>query len=186
MAQRWVSCRRRFLLPVRVLSELFRGSNRWRSCSTAHAGRQIASFSAVTPHSTDAQRPSPPTWRHCAGASGMSTARLRSPDPRRCLRYLSRYTHRVAISNTPADRVRPQRRHLQIQRSIAPTAVLDSKRMTLDTARVHPPLPHPCPTEAAFTASATSACSPGRPVSTTSRAPASFSPCRNAARTQTC
>jgi Transposase zinc-binding domain/Putative transposase len=77
---RWVSCRRRFLLPVRVLSELFRGLM-LEKLLTAHAAGKLQFFA---PHSPSA-RPSPPTWRHCAGASGMSTARLRSPDPRRCL-----------------------------------------------------------------------------------------------------
>ena len=79
---RWVSCRRRFLLPVRVLSELFRGLM-LEKLLAAHAAGQFQFFGSM-PVSPSA-RPSPPTWRHCAGASGMSTPSLRSPDPRRCL-----------------------------------------------------------------------------------------------------
>ena len=39
------------------------------------------------------------SWPRCATSSGWSTARTRSPGPEQVLRYLSRYTHRVAISN---------------------------------------------------------------------------------------
>ena len=39
------------------------------------------------------------SWRRCAGESGWSTARSRSRGLEQVLRYLSRYTHRVAISN---------------------------------------------------------------------------------------
>src|SRR5712691_5824531 len=40
-----------------------------------------------------------PIWRHCARSIGWSTPRSRSAGPRQVLRYLSRYTHRIAISN---------------------------------------------------------------------------------------
>ena len=40
-----------------------------------------------------------PSSRRCAGANGWSTPRSRSPGREQVLRYLSRYTHRVAISN---------------------------------------------------------------------------------------
>ena len=45
------------------------------------------------------RKPSPPIWRRCATANGWSTASAHSAGPRKCLRYLARYTHRVAISN---------------------------------------------------------------------------------------
>ena len=74
------------------------------------------------------------------------------------LAYLSRYTHRVAISNS---------------RLIAATTTASpsSTRIIGSTARpiqdddahdrrVHPPLPHPRPPQPAFTAFAITACSP--------------------------
>src|SRR5437899_1170831 len=54
------------------------------------------SSSAITSRSP---RPSRPTWRHCAGASGTSTQSPRG-GPAAVLAYLSRYTHRVAIANS--------------------------------------------------------------------------------------
>jgi len=45
------------------------------------------------------REPSPPIWRPCAAANGWSTANAHSADPKEVLRYLARYTHRVAISN---------------------------------------------------------------------------------------
>ncbi len=45
-------------------------------------------------------RRSRPGSRRCASASGSSTPSARSPGPQAVLAYLSRYTHRVAISNS--------------------------------------------------------------------------------------
>ena len=46
----------------------------------AHAAGKLQFFGS---HAALTERKA--SWRHCAGASGMSTARLGSPDPRRCL-----------------------------------------------------------------------------------------------------
>ena len=94
---RWVSCRRpRFLLPVRVLSRLFRGLF-LAKLRTAHQAGHLKFFSVHT-HLDDAR------------AFKAYLAPLRKIDwvvyakrpfggPRAVLAYLSRYTHRVAISN---------------------------------------------------------------------------------------
>jgi hypothetical protein len=94
--ERWVACRRGFFLPVRVLSRLFR--RRFiEELAKLHRSGELRFFGE---HAglTD------------AGAFGRWLAPLRSCDwvvyakrpfagPAAVLAYLSRYTHRVAISN---------------------------------------------------------------------------------------
>jgi Putative transposase len=46
------------------------------------------------------QQPSPLGWHRCDSVSGWSTPSVPSQDPKAVLAYLSRYTHRVAISNS--------------------------------------------------------------------------------------
>ena len=94
---RWVSCRRpRFLLPVPVLSPLFRGRFLAKLCAAHKAGR--LKFFGVHAHLHDTR------------AFKAYLAPLRKIDwylytkppfggPQAVLAYLSRYTHRVAISN---------------------------------------------------------------------------------------
>ena len=89
-------------------------------------------------------RPSPPSWRRSRGRGGSSTPSARSPGPKAVLAYLSRYTHRVAISNS---------RLIAADATSVTFKVKDYrvdgpgryKTMTLATRRVHPPLPHPRP-----------------------------------------
>ena len=93
---RWVSCRPRFFLPVRVLSRLFRRLF-LDSLLVAHQAGRLAFFGD-----------------HTALAKPRSFAALLAPlrktewvvyakkpfaGPQAVLAYLSRYTHRVAISN---------------------------------------------------------------------------------------
>ena len=95
---KWVACRPGFFLPVRVLSRLFRrlfleklvAAHRCRAPAVLRQSR-----SARPTH-----KRSPPIWRHYAMSNGWSTASVHSAGPRRCCAYLSRYTHRVAISNS--------------------------------------------------------------------------------------
>jgi predicted Zn-ribbon and HTH transcriptional regulator len=92
----WVSCRPRFLLPVRVLSRLFRRLFLER-LAAAHQAGQLRFFND-----------------HAALADGAAFRRYLEPlrkiewvvyakepfaGPEAVLAYLSRYTHRVAISN---------------------------------------------------------------------------------------
>ncbi len=111
--ERWVACRPGFFLPVRVLSRLFR-----RRFLEELAARCIApgscSSSASTPRSPT-PTPSPTGSRRCASANGWSMPSARSPDPQAVLAYLSRYTHRVAISNQRLARPGRARRHLPLE-----------------------------------------------------------------------
>lgn len=93
---RWIACRRGFLLPVRVLSKLFRRLM-LEKLSAAHKAGKLKFFGGHT---------------HLAAADAF--ARFLAPlkkikwfvyskrpfsGPQAVLCYLSRYTHRVAISN---------------------------------------------------------------------------------------
>ncbi|TXG86865.1 MAG: IS91 family transposase [Rhodocyclaceae bacterium] len=94
--ERWVACRRGFFLPVRVLSRLFR-RRFLEELAKLHRGGELRFFGE---HKSLA----------AAGAFGRWLAPLRSCEwvvyakrpfagPEAVLAYLSRYTHRVAISN---------------------------------------------------------------------------------------
>jgi ssDNA-binding Zn-finger/Zn-ribbon topoisomerase 1 len=93
---KWVSCRLGFFLPVRVLSRLFRRLF-LEKIAAAHAAGELRFFGNHAPL-TDAK------------AFTAYLAPLRNSEwviyskrpfggPREVLRYLARYTHRVAISN---------------------------------------------------------------------------------------
>jgi hypothetical protein len=95
-ADRWVGCRPGFFLPVRVLSRLFRRLF-LQALSQAHRNGQLHFFGE-------------PAELTDAGAFARWLAPLRSTEwvvyakrpfagPQAVLAYLSRYTHRVAISN---------------------------------------------------------------------------------------
>jgi hypothetical protein len=95
--ERWVACKPGFLLPVKVLSKLFR-----RLCleglRTLHAEGRLDFFAKLEP-------------LQCPKAFAEAIAPLRRVDwyvdgrapfagPAAVLAYLSRYTHRVAIANS--------------------------------------------------------------------------------------
>jgi hypothetical protein len=93
---RWISCKPNFLLPVRVLSKLFRRLMLER-LAAAHEAGQLQFFGAHA-HLTDAK----------AFAAFLAPLRNKRwfvyskrpfAGPKSVLAYLSRYTHRVAISN---------------------------------------------------------------------------------------
>jgi hypothetical protein len=95
--QRWISCRPCFFLPVRVLSRLFRRLFLEKLIATHQAGR--LSFFGDHAHLADAQ------------SFAAYLAPLRKTEwvvyakrpfggPEAVLAYLSRYTHRVAITNS--------------------------------------------------------------------------------------
>ena len=95
--KRWVSCRPGFFLPVRVLSRLFRRLFLEKLVAAHQAGR--LQFFGHHEHLTDSN----------AFASFMAPLRqiewvvyAKRPfgGPQAVLAYLSRYTHRVAISNS--------------------------------------------------------------------------------------
>jgi hypothetical protein len=93
---RWISCKPNFLLPVRVLSKLFRHLMLTK-LAAAHAAGQLQFF-GVHAHLADAK----------AFATFLAPLRKKRwfvyskrpfAGPKAVLAYLSRYTHRVAISN---------------------------------------------------------------------------------------
>jgi hypothetical protein len=94
--QRWIASRPAFLLPVRVLGKLFRGVFLSRLLALYDAGRLVF-FGGLAPL---ADRRT--FLRHLAPARKKRWVVYAKPPfagPEAVLAYLSRYTHRVAISN---------------------------------------------------------------------------------------
>ena len=93
---RWISCKPNFLLPVRVLSKLFRRLMLEKLLAAHEAGR--LQFLGSHAHLADAKT-------FAAFLAPLSKKRwfvyAKRPfaGPKAVLAYLSRYTHRVAISN---------------------------------------------------------------------------------------
>ncbi|MFL5284829.1 MAG: IS91 family transposase [Rhodopila sp.] len=94
--QRWISSRPAFLLPVRVLGKLFRGVFLSRLLALYDAGRLV--FFGGLAALADRRA----FLRHLAPVRKKRWAVYAKPPfagPEAVLAYLSRYTHRVAISN---------------------------------------------------------------------------------------
>ena len=112
-------------------------------------------------------------WRPARRKRWVVYAKPPFAGPEAVLAYLSRYTHRVAISN---------RRLISFDEAGVTFRYKDYRRdgddrhrtMTLAGRRVHPPLSAARPARAS-TASATTVCSPAAAARPTSRAPANFS-----------
>jgi hypothetical protein len=94
--ERWVACKRGFFLPVRVLSRLFRRLLLER-LHQAHRDGQLQFFGHLAPLANRAsfeQYLAP-----LATTNWFVYAKAPFAGPQAVLKYLSRYTHRVAISN---------------------------------------------------------------------------------------
>jgi hypothetical protein len=94
--QRWISCRRGFFLPVRVLSRLFRRLF-MKYLEKAFASGKLRFFSSLLP-----LQDRPTFLRHMAPvrkAEWVVYAKAPFAGPKQVLDYVGRYTHRVAISN---------------------------------------------------------------------------------------
>jgi Putative transposase/Transposase zinc-binding domain len=95
--QRWISCRPGFFLPVRVLSRLFRRLFLEKLVAAHQAGRlrffgdhaQLAGHDAFAAYLAPSRK-----------AEWVVYAKRPFGGPEAVLAYLSRYTHRVAISNS--------------------------------------------------------------------------------------
>jgi len=95
--QRWISCRPGFFLPVRVLSRLFRRLFLEKLIATHEAGRlkffgdhaRLAKRDAFTAYLAPLRR-----------SEWVVYSKRPFAGPEAVLAYLSRYTHRVAISNS--------------------------------------------------------------------------------------
>ena len=135
----WVSCRPGFFLPVRVLSRLFRRLF-LEKLIAAHKAGELKFFGD---HAALAD---------AAGLRGLSGTAAPSEwvvyakrpfgGPQAVLAYLSRYTHRVAISNSRLIACDDDRRHLPMEG----LSRRRSRALEGDDARhrrVHPPLPDP-------------------------------------------
>jgi Putative transposase/Transposase zinc-binding domain len=93
---RWVACRPGFFLPVRVLSRVYQGK--------FLAGlRQLQAAGSLTFHGADAGLAEPvafAAWlREQYGRDWVVYAKKPFGGPEQVLKYLARYTHRVALSN---------------------------------------------------------------------------------------
>jgi hypothetical protein len=95
--KRWVSCRRGFFLPVRVLSRLFRRLFQEKLIAAHQAGR--LSFFGANIHLADAQSFAA-LLAPLRKAEWVVYSKRPFSGPEAVLAYLSRYTHRVAIANT--------------------------------------------------------------------------------------
>jgi len=93
----WVTCRRGFFLPVRVLSRLFRRRFR-EELLRLHASGQLTFFGALA-GLADAR-----AWANWLAPLRQTEwvvyAKRPFAGPQAVMAYLSRYTHRVAISNS--------------------------------------------------------------------------------------
>ena len=93
----WVRCRPGFLLPVRVLSRLFRRLF-LAGLADAHAAGQLALFGEL------GNLRNPAAFAACLAPLGRKNwfvyAKPPFAGPEAVLAYLARYTHRVAISNS--------------------------------------------------------------------------------------
>jgi hypothetical protein len=93
---RWIACRKGFFLPVRVLSKLFRRLMLDKLIA-AHAAGKLKFFGA------HAYLSKPQAFkrflRPCQRRKWFVYAKRPFAGPKAVLAYLSRYTHRVAISN---------------------------------------------------------------------------------------
>ena len=109
---RWISSRPAFLLPARVLGALFRRLFLTRLLALHDAGR--LGFFRTMAHLTERRA----FLRHLAPVRTkrwVVYAKAPFAGPEAVLAYLSRYTHRVAISNRRLDRLRRERRYLPLQ-----------------------------------------------------------------------
>ena len=139
--RRWISSRPAFLLPVRVLGMLFRRLFLTRLIELHEAGR--LAFFGTQAGLADRRL----FLRHLAAVRKKRWVVYAKPPfsgPEAVLAYLSRYTHRVAISNQRLIAFDDDRRHLPLQ-GLPPRWSRAAARHDARAARVHPPLPAPCP-----------------------------------------
>jgi hypothetical protein len=120
---RWVACRPGFFLPVRVLSRVFRGK--------FLAGlRDAVDTAAVRLPGTLAEACAGAAWWSALHAKEWVVYRKRPfGGPEQVLKYLARYTHRVAISNARLLELRDGRVTFRYKDYAGAHA---QKRMTLD------------------------------------------------------
>ena len=166
---RWVPCRPGFLLPVRVLSRLFRRLF-LAGLAEAHAAGRLAFFGEI-----EGLRHRRAFAAHLAPLRRKNWFVYAKPPfagPEAVLAYLARYTHRVAIANSRLVAPRRTRRHLPLQglspRRAGAVSHHDARRPTSSSGAS---CSTSCPRDS--TASATTGCSPAPAAKPISRAPGS-------------
>lgn len=93
---RWVSARKRFLVPIRVLSRVYRGKFLAYLTEAARAGElKFAGVTAPLAHPSAFAA----FVREQRGKEWVVYAKAPFGSPEQVLKYLARYTHRVAISD---------------------------------------------------------------------------------------
>ena len=96
VGSKWIACRPNFFLPVRVLSRLFR-RRVVEMLLAAHADGKLASYGAHAGHAkADAFAAFLAPLKRC---DWVVYSKKPFAGPEAVLAYLSRYTHRIAISN---------------------------------------------------------------------------------------
>jgi hypothetical protein len=97
----WISCRRQFLFPVKVLSRLFRGKFLAYLKNAFHHG-ELSFHGVLKPLG---EQENFIAWlERMARSEWVVYAKPPFGGPHQVLKYLARYTHRVAISNQPSGR----------------------------------------------------------------------------------
>jgi hypothetical protein len=93
---KWIACRARYFLTVKVLSALFRRLFLEMLLASHRAGRlQFFGDNAALANKTAFERHLKPLWKR----KWVVYCKRPFAGPKQVLQYLSRYTHRVAISN---------------------------------------------------------------------------------------
>ena len=136
---KWIACRPRYFLTVEVLSALFRRLFLQMLVAAHHAGR----LQFFGDHVRLADKAAFKAYlRPLRKIDWVVYAKEPFAGPKQVLRYLSRYTHRIAISNRRLLSADHKRRHLQVQglsdRRASPLQDDDA-----GDRRVYPALPDP-------------------------------------------
>jgi len=148
---RWISCKPNFLLPVRVLSKLFRRLMLTKLAASQAAGQ--LQFFGTHAHLTDAKAFAA-FLAPLRGKRWFVYSKRPFAGPKAVLAYLSRYTHRVAISNRRLIAFDGRRVIFKVK----DYRIEGPGRFTTMTLDVGEFIRRFCPR--ASTASATTACSP--------------------------
>ena len=136
---KWIACRPRYFLTVEVLSALFRRLFLQMLVAAHDAGR----LQFFGDHVRLADKAAFKAYlRPLREIDWVVYAKEPFAGPKQVLRYLSRYTHRIAISNRRLLSADQKRRHLQVQ-GLSDRGARPLQDDDAGDRRVHPALPDP-------------------------------------------
>ena len=136
---KWIACRPRYFLTVEVLSALFRRLFLQMLVAAHDAGR----LQFFGDHVRLADKAAFKAYlRPLREIDWVVYAKEPFAGPKQVLRYLSRYTHRIAISNRRLVSADQKRRHLQVQ-GLSDRGARPLQDDDAGDRRVHPALPDP-------------------------------------------